>query len=115
MRRDVFQAIADPTRREIINLLAGHSMNLNSVADNFDISRPAISKHIKILTECGLVTINKQGRERYCEAKLDSLNEVADWVEKYKQLWVDRFENLDKYLGAVQKKVKKSKSKSKSK
>ncbi len=62
MRRDVFQAIADPTRRDIINLLAGSPMNLNTVADNFDISRPAISRHIKILTECGLLIINQQGR-----------------------------------------------------
>lgn len=107
MRRDVFQAIADPTRREIINLLAGHSMNLNSVADNFDISRPAISKHIKILTECGLVNISKQGRERYCEAKLDSLNEVAEWVEQYKKIWVKRFDNLDIYLKKAKKKQRK--------
>ena len=70
VRRDVFQAIADPTRREIINLLAHKSLNLNAVAEQFDVSRPAISKHIKILTECGLITISQQGRERYCEAKL---------------------------------------------
>ncbi|TAH40298.1 MAG: ArsR family transcriptional regulator [Bacteroidetes bacterium] len=107
MRRDVFQAIADPTRREIINLLASESMNLNALADNFNISRPAVSKHIKILTECGLVSINQQGRERYCEAKLDSLNEVADWVEQYKKIWVKRFEMLDKFLLDTQKKSKK--------
>jgi DNA-binding transcriptional ArsR family regulator len=65
MRRDVFQAIADPTRRDIIAMLAGKPMNLNAVADRFDISRPAISKHIKILTQCGLITIRQQGRERY--------------------------------------------------
>ena len=72
MRRDVFQAIADPTRREIINLLAHESLNLNAVAENFNISRPAISKHIKILTECGLVDIRKEGRERYCDARLEA-------------------------------------------
>ncbi|HYG15349.1 MAG TPA: metalloregulator ArsR/SmtB family transcription factor, partial [Bacteroidia bacterium] len=71
MRRDVFQAIADPTRREIITLLAGNTMNLNTVADKFDISRPAISKHIKILTQCGLVVVKKEGRERYCRADLE--------------------------------------------
>lgn len=81
MRRDVFQAIADPTRREIISLLAQQKMNLNSVVENFLISRPAISKHIKILSECGLVTIKQQGRERYCEANLESLAEVSEWVE----------------------------------
>ena len=85
MRRDVFQAIADPTRREIINLIAYKSLNLNSVAENFDVSRPAISKHIKILMECGLLEINQQGRERYCEAKLEKLNEVSDWVEQYRK------------------------------
>ena len=68
MRRDVFQAIADPTRREIISMIAHQSLNLNSVAEKFQQSRPAISKHIKILTECGLVEIKQQGRERYCEA-----------------------------------------------
>jgi DNA-binding transcriptional ArsR family regulator len=85
MRRDVFQAIADPTRRDIINLLAHQTLNLNAVAENFNISRPAISKHIKILTECGLITIKQEGRERYCEVKLEQLNEVADWVEQYRK------------------------------
>lgn len=84
MRRDVFQAIADPTRREIINMLAHRSLNLNAVAENFDISRPAISKHIKILTECGLVMIKQQGRERFCEANLEALREVSDWLEQYR-------------------------------
>jgi DNA-binding transcriptional ArsR family regulator len=90
MRRDVFQAIADPTRREIINMLSHKSLNLNSVAENFNVSRPAISKHIKILTECGLVVINQQGRERYCEARLSKLNEVSDWVEKYRVFWAKK-------------------------
>ncbi len=76
MRRDVFQAIADPTRRAIIALLATAPLNLNAVADKFEISRPAISKHIKILTECGLVTIRQDGRERYCLPNLEKLNEV---------------------------------------
>jgi DNA-binding transcriptional ArsR family regulator len=110
MRRDVFQAIADPTRREIINLIAHQSMNLNSVAENFDVSRPAISKHIKILTECGLIVINQQGRERYCEAKLEKLNEVSDWVEKYKKFWNIRLDALEIYLDELQK-DKKTKSK----
>src|SRR6188768_3123429 len=104
MRRDVFQAIADPTRREIINMLAHKSLNLNSVADKFAMSRPAISKHIKILTECGLITINQQGRERYCEAKLEKLNEVSDWVEKYKKFWNAKLDSLENYLNELQSK-----------
>lgn len=97
-RRDVFQAIADPTRREIINLIASNPLNLNSIAGNFDVSRPAISQHIKILTECGLIIIKKQGRERYCEAKLQKLSEVSDWIEPFKKLWADRFDALDVVL-----------------
>jgi DNA-binding transcriptional ArsR family regulator len=76
MRRDVFQAIADPNRRAILSLLAGQRLTLNGVAENFRISRPAISRHIKILKECGLVVIIPHGRERYCEARLDRLKEV---------------------------------------
>ena len=101
-RRDVFQAIADPTRRQIINLIAHKSMTLNAIADNFDISRPAVSQHIKILAECGLVVIAQVGRERYCEAKLGTLSEVSNWVDQYRQLWNDKFNSLDKYLNAVQ-------------
>jgi len=98
MRRDVFQAIADPTRREIINMLAQKSLNLNAVAENFDISRPAISKHIRILTECGLIAIKQQGRERYCEAKLQKLNEVSDWVEQCKVFWTSKLDALENFL-----------------
>ena len=98
MRRDVFQAIADPTRREIINMIAHKTMNLNAVAENFEISRPAISKHIKILVECGLIVVKQKGRERYCEAKLDMLNEVSDWVEKYKVFWNKKLDALGDFL-----------------
>jgi DNA-binding transcriptional ArsR family regulator len=77
MRRDVFQAIADPTRRSILGLLAMQTLSLNAIAENYNISRPAISKHIKILNECGLVTIKEQGRERYCAASLEKLNGSA--------------------------------------
>ena len=103
MRRDVFQAIADPTRRAIIHLIAQKSLNLNSVAEKFSVSRPAISKHIKILTECGLISMHRQGRERFCEAKLEKLNEVSYWVEKYKQFWESRLDALDAYLHKLQK------------
>lgn len=109
MRRDVFQAIADPTRREIINLIAHQSLNLNAVADNFDISRPAISKHIKILTECGLIVIKQQGRERYCEAKLEKLGEVSDWVAEYRKFWEAKLDSLEEYLNQLQNKNKKQK------
>jgi DNA-binding transcriptional ArsR family regulator len=107
MRRDVFQAIADPTRREIIHMLAQQSLNLNAVADRFDISRPAISKHIKILTECGLITIHQQGRERLCQAKLSSLDEVSDWVQQYRQFWENKLDNLEAYLATIQSTAKK--------
>jgi DNA-binding transcriptional ArsR family regulator len=103
MRRDVFQAIADPTRREIINLISQGSLNLNSVAEKFEISRPAVSKHIKILTQCGLVTIRKNGRERYCEPQLQKLNEVSEWVEKYKAFWTAKLDALEIYLDELQK------------
>jgi DNA-binding transcriptional ArsR family regulator len=102
MRRDVFQAIADPTRREIINLISAKSLNLNAVANNFDISRPAISKHIKILTECGLIIIKQNGRERFCEAKLEKLNEISDWVEQYKKFWEAKLDSLEVYLDKLQ-------------
>jgi DNA-binding transcriptional ArsR family regulator len=103
-RRDVFQAIADPVRREIILQIASAPLNLNAVAERFDISRQAISKHIQILTECGLVEITQKGRERYCEARLDKLNEVSDWLSQSRKLWVDRFGKLDQYLVEIKNK-----------
>jgi DNA-binding transcriptional ArsR family regulator len=106
MRRDVFQAIADPTRREIIGLLAHKTLTLNGVAENFDISRPAISKHIKILTECGLVIINQQGRERYCDVNLNKLKEVSDWVTQYREFWSKKLDALEDFLANNQGKGK---------
>lgn len=102
-RRDVFQAIADPTRREIINLLAKQTLNLNGIADYFNSSRPTISEHIKILTECGLITIQQQGRERYCSVKLKPLNEVSQWVDKYREHWENKLNKLDNYLDHLKK------------
>jgi len=102
MRRDVFQAIADPTRRDILQLISKQSLNLNAVSDQFNISRPAISKHIKILTECGLVSINQIGRDRFCEARLDKLSEVSVWVEQYKKFWEAKFDSLEGYLSQLQ-------------
>lgn len=102
-RRDVFQAIADPTRRQILGMLATKPLNLNTIADRFDVSRQAISLHVKILHECGLIMIRDQGRERFCEAKLDQLSEVSDWIGQYRQFWEKKFDSLEKYLDKIQK------------
>lgn len=106
MRRDTFQAIADPTRREILNMIAHQSLNVNSVAENFDVSRTAIYKHIKILTECGLIVMKQEGRERFCEAHLGKLNEVSSWVDQYREFWTQRLDNLEIYLAELQTKNK---------
>lgn len=99
MQRDVFQAIADPTRREIIDLLASQSLPVNEVAEQFDISRPAVSKHIKILNECGLLTIRKEGRKRFCRADPRKLQEVAEWAARYHKFWSKRLDALEDALG----------------
>ena len=107
-RRDVFQAIADPTRRQIINLIARQSLNLNAIADNFDVSRPAISNHIKILNECGIISIEQVGRERYCRIQPRNLKEVADWVEPLKELWEQKLDSFETYLKKLHSKSKKN-------
>ena len=107
MRRDVFQAIADPTRRAILGLLATQALTVNNVAEHFKISRPAVSKHVKILSECGLVSIDQDGRERYCTAKLEKLNEVSEWVEQYRKIWESRLDALEVYLEKLQMEGKK--------
>ncbi|MEP1033556.1 metalloregulator ArsR/SmtB family transcription factor [Ekhidna sp.] len=101
-RRDVFQAIADPTRRQIIDLLSEEPKNLNSLAEQFDISRPAISQQIKILEECGLVEITKKGRERYCSIQPSQLIPAFMWIEQYKKLWEDRIDSFESYLVKLQ-------------
>lgn len=98
LRRDVFQAIADPTRREIIDLLSDQSLNLNAVAGHFDISRPAISKHIKILMECGLIMVKQDGRERYCRADTQKLKEVDQWLNRYRKFWNRKLDALGDFL-----------------
>lgn len=108
IRRDVFQAIADPTRREIIILIAKKTLTPNAVADSFDISRQAISKHIKILIECGLIAIHQQGRERYCYLQTDRFAEVEDWLKNFRKAWDRRFEKLDAMLQKI-KQTKKNK------
>ena len=106
MRRDVFQAIADPTRREIINLIARQTLTPNGVADKFDVSRQAISKHIKILTECGLIAITQQGRERYCYIQPKKLDEVADWLDSFRKTWEQHFDKLDDLLDKMKSSAK---------
>ena len=113
MRRDIFQAISDPTRRAILGLLAYQRLTLNGVAEHFAISRPAISKHVKILVECGLIIVKQQGRERMCEAKLDKLDEVSNWIEQYRQFWETKFDALEVYLEELQATEKKKKKEKK--
>lgn len=106
MRRDVFQAIADPNRRAILGLLARNQLNVNQVAEHFDITRPAVSQHMKILTECGLLVVNQKGNERYCEARMDKLGEVWDWLNQYKEFWNNKFDTMEKILKDLQSKNK---------
>lgn len=101
--KDVFQAIADPTRRQIIMMLAGEPLNVNAIAGHFEITRQAVSLHVQFLHECGLVRITQQGRERYCEANLDNLSVVSDWVEDSKKIWMQRFKSLEQFLEKTQK------------
>ena len=98
MRRDVFQAIADPTRRAILGLIALQAMTPNALAEHFDTSRQAVSKHIKILTECRLVEQEINGREIYYHFNPEKMKEVADWLAPFQRLWEDRFDRLDNVL-----------------
>lgn len=108
MRRDVFQALADPTRREIISLIARQPLTPNSIAENFDVSRQAISKHIRILTESGLLKLAIRGREYHYSVQPKKLEEVADWLEPLRELWEAKFNQLDSLLTKMQ--TKKSKT-----
>jgi DNA-binding transcriptional ArsR family regulator len=104
MRRDVFQAIADPTRRAILTLIALHAMTPNALAEHFDSSRQAVSKHIKILTECQLVKQEQSGREIYYHFNPQKMKEVADWLAPFTKMWDERFNRLDKVLNTLKKK-----------
>ncbi len=106
MRRDVFQAIADPTRRTILTLLAFQAMTPNALADHFDSSRQAISKHIKILTECQLIKQEQSGREIYYHFNSKKLKEVDKWLQPFRATWEARFDQLDTLLKTI--KTKKS-------
>jgi len=104
IRRDVFQAIADPTRRAILSLIAVGAMTPNALADHFDSSRQAVSKHIRILTECELVKQEQSGREIYYYLNPKKMKEVADWLEPFKKMWDKRFDQLDSVLKELKKK-----------
>jgi DNA-binding transcriptional ArsR family regulator len=106
-RRDVFQAIADPTRREIINLISHQPMNLNAIAEKFDISRPAISNHIKILNECGIISIEQIGRERFCKIQPGSLVPAFLWIEQQQKIWEEKIDSFESYLNQLHAKNKK--------
>lgn len=97
-RRDVFQAIADPTRREIISLLARKPANVNDIAAHFDMTRQAVSLHVRILAECGVLDVVRAGRERRCNVRPEKFAEVSDWLEPLRRLWEARFEQLDDVL-----------------
>ena len=106
MRRDIFQAIADPTRRAIITLIALHAMTPNAIADNFHISRQAVSKHLRILTECELVKQEYKGREIYYQLEIDKMKEIDKWIEQFRKIWETRFNQLDKVLSTLKKQKK---------
>ena len=98
LRRDVFQAIADPTRRAIITLVALHAMTPSAIAENFDSSRQTISKHIQILTECELLKQEQTGREIYYHINAKGMKEVADFIEPFRNMWDDRFNKLENIM-----------------
>lgn len=98
MRRDVFNAIADPTRRDILMSLTTESRNVNALAEQFDITRQAVSLHLKYLQECGVIAIQKEGRERICKLEVKKMTEIADWLEPFRKLWESRFKQLDNLL-----------------
>lgn len=106
MKRDIFQAIADPTRRAILVLLIAQAMTPNALAEHFDSTRQAVSKHIKILNECELLEQRKSGREIYYQLKVDKMKEIDQWLEQFRKQWEDRFSQLDQVLLNLQNKEK---------
>jgi DNA-binding transcriptional ArsR family regulator len=104
MKRDVFQAIADPTRRAIIALIALQAMTPNAIAEHFDTSRQAVSKHLRILTECELVQPEQKGREIYYSLEINKMKEIDEWLEQYRKIWESRFEQLGEVLEVMKKK-----------
>lgn len=106
MRRDIFQAIADPTRRAIITLIALQAMTPNAIADNFNTTRQAVSKHLRILTECELVKQKQKGREIYYTLEIDKMKEIDKWIEQFRKIWETRFTQLDSLLSTIKKNKK---------
>lgn len=104
VRRDVFQAIADPTRRAIIALIALQAMTPNAIADNFNTTRQAVSKHLRMLTECGLVKQEHQGREIYYSLEIDKMKEIDKWLDQCRKIWEARFDQLDLVLSTIKNK-----------
>jgi DNA-binding transcriptional ArsR family regulator len=106
MRRDVFQAIADPTRRAIIGLVALGSLTPNAMAEHFDMTRQAVSKHLRILTECELLKPQQQGREIYYSLEVEKMKEVDKWLDPFRRMWEIKFNQLDKVLATMKKQKK---------
>lgn len=104
LRRDPFQAIADPTRRAILVLLATHAMSAGAIAENFDVARPTISKHMQVLNECDLVTATQKGREVYYEIKIEKMKEIDKWLAQFREIWEKRYNQLDNLLSTLKKK-----------
>jgi DNA-binding transcriptional ArsR family regulator len=98
MRRDIFQAIADPTRRAIIALIAVQAMTPNALAEHFDTTRQAVSKHLQILTDCEVVSQQQQGREIYYQLKIDKMKEIDQWLEQFRKIWEQRYTQLDELI-----------------
>ncbi|MEC3965832.1 metalloregulator ArsR/SmtB family transcription factor [Flagellimonas halotolerans] len=103
LRRDIFQAISDPTRRAILVLLTSQTMTAGSIAEKFDAARPTISKHIQILNECDLVEANQKGREIYYELKVEKMKEIDMWLAQFRAIWENRFNQLDNVLETLKK------------
>lgn len=103
MRRDIFQAIADPTRRAIIALIALQGMTPNALAEHFDTTRQAVSKHLRILTECELVTQDQKGREIFYSLEIEKMKEIDEWLEQYRTIWETRYSQLGDLLAAIKK------------
>lgn len=103
LRRDPFQAIADPTRRTILTLLATNALTAGAIANNFDVARPTISKHLQILNECELISSKKQGREVYYQLEIDNFKEIDQWLAQFRKIWESRFNQLDDLLNNLKK------------
>ncbi|MBO9562135.1 MAG: winged helix-turn-helix transcriptional regulator [Niastella sp.] len=107
IRRDIFQAIADPTRRAIITLIAFQTMTPNAIAEHFDITRQAVSKHLRILTECELVKQQSEGREIYYQLQINKMKEIDKWLDQFRKIWETRYSQLDTLLANIKDKKKK--------